>query len=57
MREQNEGWSAEERIAEVKHLAKKLSQENAEDELLELAMQMHRLLGEFLRDRLRPKTN
>ena len=46
-----------EQVAEAKALASKIADDNDADQFLDLALRMHRLLDEFLRDRLKPRVN
>lgn len=46
-----------EQTAEVKVLARKIAQENDTTRFVELALLMHRLLDELLRDHLKPQVN
>jgi len=46
-----------EQIAEAKALASKIADDNDAVEFLDLALRMHRLLDEFLRDQLKPRVN
>jgi hypothetical protein len=46
-----------EQIAEVKALARKITNGNDAAQFVELALRMHRLLDEFLRNHLRRKVN
>jgi len=49
--------SSAQHIADVKVLARKIATENDTAEFLKLALSMHRLLDEFLRAHLKPRTN
>jgi len=53
----NSKMRSAEQIAEAKALASKIADDNDAVEFLDLALRMHRLLDEFLRDQLKPRVN